>query len=405
MLVNTDRQNIILIVDDNPTNLGALFKFLNDSGFKVLVAIDGETAIDQIELARPNIILLDVMMPGIDGFETCRRLKANPGTKDIPVIFLTALSETFDKVKGFEVGGVDYVTKPIQQEEVLSRIKTHLTISYLQHQLEEKNQALTSINKNLEKLVEAKTKQLIEQEKSAIIGRMTQGIVYNLKNHLQTIFLGSNLIAERCQEISEELILEDLQYIQAAARKVQAIMDNLVQKSMMDRQVELHPINLNEMLQREIQLLDANEQFKHQVNKHCSFDPNLPTIPLIYSNICQVFHHLVNNAIDAMWNKKEGELAIVTRQDDRRIYMDIRDTGCGIEPENISNIFEIFYTSKTPESVEKKIQEPTGTGLGLYTCIELLKPFDGEIRVSSEVGRGSIFTVVLPKPKILGDLN
>lgn len=396
--MDKNRQNIILIVDDNPTNLGALFKFLNDSGFKVLVAIDGETAIEQVEFVRPDIILLDVMMPGIDGFETCRRLKANPGTKDIPVIFLTALSDTLDKIKGFDVGGVDYVTKPIQQEEVLSRVKTHLTISYLQQQLQEKNQALTRLNQNLEKLVEAKTKKLIEQEKSAIIGRLTQGMVHNLKNHLQTILLGSNFIGERAKEIDDEPIYEDIQYIQAAAQKIQEIMDNLVQKSMMDRQVELHPVNLNEMLQREIQLLDANEQFKHQIKKHYLLDPTLPSIPLIYSNICQVFHNLVNNALDAMWNKKDGELMIVTKQDERLVYMDVKDTGCGIEPENISKIFEIFYTSKPPESVEKKSQEPTGTGLGLYTCLELLKPFSGEIYVSSEVDGGSIFTVVLPKP-------
>ncbi|NEP42679.1 MAG: response regulator [Okeania sp. SIO2H7] len=159
-----ERKNIILIVDDNPTNLGALFKFLSDSGFKVLVAVDGESAIEQIEYVRPDLILLDVMMPGIDGFETCRRLKANSKMQDIPVIFLTALSDTVDKVKGFSIGGVDYMTKPVNQEEILSRIKTHLTISSLQSQLQQKNQELFNINQNLEQLVEQKTQQLIEQE-------------------------------------------------------------------------------------------------------------------------------------------------------------------------------------------------------------------------------------------------
>jgi len=397
------RKNIILIVDDNPTNLGALFKFLSDYGFKVLVAVDGESAIEQIEYVRPNIILLDVMMPGIDGFETCRRLKANPKIQDIPVIFLTALSDTVDKVKGFNLGGVDYITKPINQEEVLSRVTTHLTISSLQNKLQEKNQELLNLNQNLEKLVEQKTQQLIEQEKSAIIGRLTQGMVHNLKNHLQTIMLCSNFIESRAKDVADEPILEDIQYVQAAGERIKEMMDNLIQKSIMDKKIDLQPINLNELLQREIQFLEANAQFKHKVQKHYFFDENLPSLPLIYSNISQVFHNLVNNGIDAMWNKKEQELTVVTRQDDACVYMDIKDTGCGIETDSIPKIFEIFYTSKPPQTVNKKSTEPTGTGLGLYTCIELLKPFNATIEVSSEVGKGSTFTVILPKINIESD--
>ncbi len=133
------KESVILIVDDTPTNLGMLCDFLTDSGFEVLVAIDGESAIAQAVYAQPNLILLDVLMPGIDGFETCRRLKANPSTKDIPVIFMTALGETADKVRGFKAGAVDYVTKPIQPEEVLARITNHLTIQNLQNQLQQQN--------------------------------------------------------------------------------------------------------------------------------------------------------------------------------------------------------------------------------------------------------------------------
>ncbi|NER27975.1 MAG: response regulator, partial [Symploca sp. SIO1C4] len=132
----------ILIVDDNHTNLGVLFDFLTNSGFKVLVAQDGESALQKAQLANPDLILLDVMMPGIDGFETCRRLKAKPSTRHIPVIFMTALSDTVDKVRGFSFGAVDYVTKPVQQEEVRARVTTHLTLRKLQKKLEEQNQQL-----------------------------------------------------------------------------------------------------------------------------------------------------------------------------------------------------------------------------------------------------------------------
>ncbi|MEG4444059.1 EAL domain-containing protein [Microcoleus sp. AT9_B5] len=135
-------ENVILIVDDNPHNLKLLFDFLKESGFKVLVANDGESAIEKLEQVLPNIILLDVMMPGIDGFETCYRLKASVATKDIPVIFMTALTDRVDKVKGLSMGAVDYITKPFQQEEVLARVQLHMRLRNLTKTLEEQNTLL-----------------------------------------------------------------------------------------------------------------------------------------------------------------------------------------------------------------------------------------------------------------------
>ena len=138
----TTQSSIILIVDDHPTNLKMLFSFLQESGFKVLVAKTGESALKKLEKVLPDLILLDVMMPEIDGFETCLRLKASPAAKDIPVIFMTALSEPMDKIKGLKVGAVDYITKPFQQEEVLARIENQLKIRRLQRLLEDQNQKL-----------------------------------------------------------------------------------------------------------------------------------------------------------------------------------------------------------------------------------------------------------------------
>jgi signal transduction histidine kinase len=398
---NTNNQNnhqkIILIVDDNPANLGTLFKFLTDLNFKVLVATDGESAIEQINYLRPDIVLLDVMMPGIDGFETCRRLKNNINTVDIPVIFLTALSETVDKVRGFSLGGVDYITKPVQYEEVLVRVKTHLTISDLQQQLKQKNNELSDLNQHLEKLVEAKTKELINQEKSAMIGRLTQGMVHNLRNPLQTILLSSTLIQAEAEDIQQESILEDIQYIQTAGNRIQEMLDNLSHRSSMDKQEQLQLLNLNQIIQEEIKLLGANYQFKHKVKKEILLADDLPDINLIYTNISQIFHNLVNNALDAMWHNPEQKMAIITRQDENYVYLDVKDTGCGIPPEDINKIFEIFYTSKPAKEINHKSEEPTGTGLGLFTCIELLKPLGGEMKVESKVGEGTTFTVVLPK--------
>jgi PAS domain S-box-containing protein len=135
----------VLVVDDTPANLGVLFELLGTAGFDVLVAEDGESALRRVALARPDVILLDVLMPGLDGFATCERLKHDAGSRDIPVIFMTALTDTVDKVRGFAVGAVDYVTKPFQLEELLARLRAHLTIRDLRAQLEESAERLSRV--------------------------------------------------------------------------------------------------------------------------------------------------------------------------------------------------------------------------------------------------------------------
>lgn len=151
--MNTEKISV-LIVEDNPINLRVLFDSLTISGFKALVAQSGEAAISQAEIAQPDIILLDVMMTGINGFETCEYLKKNKKTKDIPVIFMTALSDTVDKVRGFEVGGVDYVTKPFDKTELIARIKSHVELRKYQEKLEQSNLELLKINRELEEAQE-----------------------------------------------------------------------------------------------------------------------------------------------------------------------------------------------------------------------------------------------------------
>jgi PAS domain S-box-containing protein len=167
-------KGVILIVDDTPTNLKVLFDCLTNAGFKILVAEDGESAIEKAKYALPDLILLDIIMPNMDGFETCRRLKADEATVEIPVIFMTALTETVDKVKGLSLGAVDYITKPFQQEEVLARIQTHLNLQYLARQLREQNQQLgQEIQKRLHKEAalresEEKFRQLAENITEAV---------------------------------------------------------------------------------------------------------------------------------------------------------------------------------------------------------------------------------------------
>jgi diguanylate cyclase (GGDEF)-like protein len=151
--INTRLSGIILIVDDNPTNLSVLSLALKEAGHKTRVAIDGESAVEQAQEDPPELILLDVQMPGMDGFEACARLKANPITRDIPVIFITAASDIENKIQGLSVGAVDYITKPFQHEEVLARVHVHLELRFLTRKVQDQAIELQTVNQKLQQLV------------------------------------------------------------------------------------------------------------------------------------------------------------------------------------------------------------------------------------------------------------
>ncbi|MEM9946201.1 MAG: response regulator [Cyanobacteria bacterium P01_D01_bin.36] len=177
----------ILIVDDMPTNVEVLAGALMKAGYQVAVALDGESAIAQIQYKSPALILLDVMMPGIDGFETCRRLKDSPKTQTIPIIFMTALSETVNKSKGFSLGAVDYITKPFDAQEVLARVGTHLKLHQLTTELEATVESRTAeLTSALEQLQQTQT-QLIQSERMSLVGEISAGIAYEMSNPVNYI--------------------------------------------------------------------------------------------------------------------------------------------------------------------------------------------------------------------------
>lgn len=154
-----DNRGTILVVDDTPASVGMIQVALEQENYQVLIATSGEKALERIEFVKPDLILLDIMMPGIDGYETCLQLKSNDKTKDVPVIFLSALSDTFDKVRAFSIGGVDYLTKPVEPEELLVRVKTHIRLNQLERELQ-------IANKELENRVNIRTIELVELNKS-----------------------------------------------------------------------------------------------------------------------------------------------------------------------------------------------------------------------------------------------
>ncbi len=219
MLLTTDgfttnfdiKDHNILIVDDNPTNLAVIVDYLEDSGLTILVSQDGESSLKRAKYAQPSIILLDVLMPGIDGYETCRLLKQDPETKDIPIIFMTALSSTEDKVKGFKVGAVDYITKPIQPEEVLARINLHLERSFMTTILAEQNNRLSveieqrkatqqKLNQSNQKLkAEVNERIYIQQELKKLNDELENRVEKRTTQLTKTNYLLQQEISERKQ--------------------------------------------------------------------------------------------------------------------------------------------------------------------------------------------------------------
>lgn len=211
------KSEVILLVDDTPDNLLVLFSYLEDQGFKVLLAEDGESALQIAQTQTPDLILLDVLMPNVDGFETCRRLKAKPATREIPIIFLTALSETVNKVQGFKLGGVDYITKPSEQEEVLARIQTHLNLRKMRHTLVTKNKELQQAL-DFEALVRRITDKLRDSlEEKQILETATQQLaevldlsscqieLYDSEQMKATIVYEHSITLPKCQGVSREI--------------------------------------------------------------------------------------------------------------------------------------------------------------------------------------------------------
>ena len=421
----------ILLVDDNPNNLKVLFEAIQGHGWKALMATNGESAIEQAEYAKPDLILLDVMMPGIDGFEACRRLKANSVTQDVPVIFMTALSDTTDKVKGLEIGAVDYITKPFQQEEVIARLKLHLNLSHLTHTLEQKVEERTAeLSKSLEQLQKTQL-QLIQSEKMSTLGQLVAGIGHEINNPLNSIVANTFHVQEYTSEMLEVLNLFQEKFAELdpnIAKLLQKIdleflnedLPSLI-KSMQHGVTRLEDISLSlrtfarsdisskvefqihEGLNSTVMLL----QHRLKSNKdHPEIEVvkdygDLPPITCYPGQINQVFMNLIANAIDAFeelnLNRSYQEIiadpniiTVKTRVNDETnsVTIYIKDNGIGLNPQVQDKIFEQTFTTK---AVGK------GTGLGLAISHQIVvEKHNGKIEYNSIPGQSTEFMVTLP---------
>lgn len=398
--MNNNDKNTVLIVDDEPTNLSILTDCLTTAGYKVLVAEDGESAVKRAKYAKPDIILLDVKMPGMDGFQTCLYLKGQDALKDIPVIFITVAADPSDKIKGFLVGGVDYITKPFQVEEVLARVTTHLTVQNLQLDLREQNRKLEG-EYAYRKEEEGKRRELeskIQQsQKLESLCILAGGLAHDFNNLLQGIVGYAGLA------------LDGIPLESPAYRSVEQIEKTAVRATELTNQMLafsgkgaflLQPISLSKLVRDMARIIKASVSKKAFVT--LDLKRKLPLIEADDSQIRQVVMNLVINASEAL----EGEPGTITvttgvvecdntffkdtsataeMPPGKYVSLEVTDTGCGMDNATVDKVFDPFFSTKF-----------TGRGLGLAALSGIVRGHKGAVKIESTRGKGTAFRILFP---------
>lgn len=362
----------ILVVDDEPLNLKLLARILGSSGFAVYLLTDSYRAVEVARQLQPDLILLDINMPGWDGFTVCRALKADADLGSIPVIFLSIRSQIDDILKAFDAGGVDYITKPFQIKEVIARVETHLGLSARQAETERLRAAERAYFEQINQLKDDLLSTASHDIKSPISAILTS--VYALRHSGQ-------LDVRR---------LEDLDRIERETRKIHTLVTDLLDFARTEAVVtsSKEPVSLNDFLRQQ------TDDCAFAADSKCiALTLTLPDEPLIIpifpGRLGQAIHNLLSNAIK--YTPEGGQVAVTLSRHEDGALVRIRDNGIGIPPEDLPRIFERFYRVQQPQHLREK-----GSGLGMAIVQSVVNQHNGSIHIDSEPGSGTTITLYLP---------
>ena len=361
--METIKKPLILIVDDTPKNLQLLSNILHEKGYNICISTSGGRALESVNTELPDLILLDIQMPVMDGFETFRALKMNPKTKDIPVIFLTAVVEPEKILEGFELGAVDYITKPFNIPELIARVATHI-----------------EIKKSREKLIEL----------NATKEKLFSIISHDLRGSLGSVLSLSDLLLLNMDNYSSDKVRQFVSNIYQNSKNTFELLENLLdwsrlQTERLTRKIEKH--NLQSNVDNIFQLYTEIAK-----NKHITLQNNISPDVFVYCDIEMtktVLRNLILNAIK--FTNKQGIVSLNSIESDSHIEIQVSDNGLGIVAENLPYLFSIEKNISTLGTNNEK-----GTGLGLMLSKELIEKQGGSIWVESELGKGSTFKFTLP---------
>jgi len=404
-------QGTLLLIDDIPANLKILMDLLQRTGFKVLVARDGEEGLSIARQALPELILLDVMMPGMDGFEVCHLLKADSSTSAIPVIFMTALNDLEHKINGFRAGGNDYITKPFQQEEVLARIETQLSLYRMQQQvsvlnasLRDKNQLLAEQNQQLQRQNEMlqslvgvleRAKQTAEGEVLAKT-ELLAGLSQELRVPMQAVLGTSETLQAQAAHLSPELTMEKLNVVTQSSKRLLSILNDLLDFSRLEtRQLRLFPEHFAiETLLTELRQ-ELTQDAPMQTGDNTYLIEAADNTGEILADPGRVRQMLENVLINAARFTTQGQIQLraerVWKADREWIHFIVADNGIGLTPEQQAKIYHPFLCGiiAPPGSYQ-------GTGMELCLARRLAEAMHGTINLYSTPGQGTTVNIHLP---------
>lgn len=372
--MNSIQKDKVLIVDDNPENLMLVVNILKES-YTVIAAINGAKALEHIfQEDKPDIVLLDILMAGMDGYEVCRKIKSNPDTEHIPIIFITALEEEADILKGFDMGAVDYVTKPFEPKILKARVKTHLELKHF--------------NDNLKKNLLEKEEMLFQKSKMAALGEMFEHITHQWKQPLSIISLRcANLKMEyTLGEFNEENLISALDSIESSVEHLSQTVNDF--KNFIQDREEKEEFDLYVLVEVIIKLLSSKLE-----NRNIKVRNLLDHLSLFtYKNdLIQIFMNLFNNAIEALEERSvERWIELKLHADSNQISIQICDNGGGIAETILPNIFDKYVTTKHSKG---------GSGVGLYMSRELMQKRLGGTLDAYNTEEGACFQLTLSAQK------